>query len=89
MALKLPKIGGLGTQRQVPYDPTNPWDPENIKLDFARRDAEFTREDGRNLKRDQDIELQPGARLILRSLNGKRWAVLVDNAGVLSTVEIL
>jgi hypothetical protein len=89
MALKLPQIGGINPpQRGVPSDPSNPWDPLHLRRDFARRDAEFLREDARNLKRDQDIELQPGVRFILRSPNGTRYSILVDDAGALSTVAI-
>jgi hypothetical protein len=88
MALKLPQIGGINPPQRVPSDPSNPWDPMHLRRDFARRDAEFLREDARNLKRDQDIELQPGVRFILRSPNGTRYSVLVDDAGALSTVAI-
>jgi hypothetical protein len=88
MALKLPQIGGITPPSRVASDPTNPWDPLHLKRDFARRDAEFLREDARNWKRDQDIELQPGVRFILRSPNGTRYSILVDDAGALSTVAI-
>jgi hypothetical protein len=72
----------------------------HLKRDFARRDAEFLREDAQNHKRGRDLEV--GAvplippdptkvnpiRLILTSPNGTRWSILVDDAGALSTVAI-
>lgn len=42
-------------------------------------------EDERNFKRGRDVELARGERLILRSPNGSRWVVTVDNAGALGT----
>jgi hypothetical protein len=42
-------------------------------------------EDEKNYKRDRDIELVRN-RIILRSPNGTRYALVVDNAGALSTV---
>jgi len=38
-----------------------------------------------NFKKGQEVELARGERLILRSPNGSRFAVTVDNAGNLST----
>ena len=49
--------------------------------------AELTREIERRHKRGADIELSSD-RLILRSPNGSRFAVAVDNAGALSTVAV-
>ena len=40
-----------------------------------------------NHKRNRDVEIGQ-ARLILTSPNGTRYAVTVDNAGVLSTVAV-
>lgn len=45
------------------------------------------REDQRNLKRDQDIELVEN-RIILISPNGTKYAVVVSNTGTLSTVAV-
>jgi hypothetical protein len=81
MALKLPQIGGITPPSRVPSDPTNPWDPLHLRRDFARRDAELLREDARNLKRDQNIELQPGVKFSLRSPNGQTWPIVVNDAG--------
>lgn len=36
----------------------------------------------------QDIELQPGQRLILRSANGTRFSVTVGNTGTLITTSL-
>ena len=56
-----------------------------------RRESERNRileqADTTNLKRGQDIELSEG-RMILRSPNGTRYAVTVDNAGNLGTVAL-
>lgn len=43
------------------------------------------RMDGQNYKRNQDLEIGDN-RIILTAPNGTRYAVVVDNAGVLSTV---
>lgn len=43
--------------------------------------------DRMNYKRDQDLEINNN-RIILTSPNGTRYAVTVDNAGVLSTVVV-
>jgi hypothetical protein len=40
--------------------------------------------DGENLKRDQNIQLQPDQKFILIAPDGGRWAIVVDNAGNLS-----
>jgi hypothetical protein len=45
-------------------------------------------EDERNFKRGRDVELARGERLILRSPDGSRWSVTVDNAGALSTTAV-
>lgn len=42
-------------------------------------------EDERNFKKGRDVELARGERLILRSPDGTRYVVTVDNAGALST----
>lgn len=57
-------------------------------MDQSQMRAEIEREDGQNWKRGRDIELAQGERLILRSPDGARWALAVDNAGVLSAVSI-
>lgn len=51
----------------------------------ATRNAELEREDAKNRKVNQDIELvnSGGARLILRSPNGTRYNITVSNAGAL------
>lgn len=47
--------------------------------------AELNRRDKDSLKRGRDIEMDQG-RIILTSPNGTRYALVVDNAGALSTV---
>jgi hypothetical protein len=61
-------------------------------LGYSRRDQEDLRRqietaDRDNHKRNRDVEIGQ-ARLILTSPNGTRYAVTVDNAGVLSTVAV-
>lgn len=46
---------------------------------------ELVREDERNRKVGQDVRLLVGERIILKSPDGSRWAIEVDNAGALST----
>ena len=43
------------------------------------------RMDNNNFKKNQDLEIGQN-RIILMSPNGTRYAIVVDNAGVLSTV---
>lgn len=47
---------------------------------------ELVREDERNRKVGQDVRLLVGERIILKSPDGSRWAIAVDNSGVLSAV---
>ena len=49
-----------------------------------QRNRLIERADAQSLKRGQDIEVGD-ARLILRAPNGTRYALTVDNAGVLGT----
>lgn len=58
------------------------YDPE----DQTRTRTAITQEDTNNLKRNADFELAPGARVLIRSPDGTRWKIVVDNAGLLSTV---
>lgn len=41
--------------------------------------------DRQNFKRQQDIDLANGERIILTSPNGSKFALKVDNAGVVGT----
>ena len=52
-----------------------------------RRNRVLELADAQNLKRGEDIELSEG-RLILRSPDGTRWVLTVDNAGNLGTVAL-
>lgn len=54
-------------------------------LDRTRRQIEQA--DAQNLKKGQDIEVG-SSRVILTSPNGTRYALTVDNAGVLGTVAV-
>jgi len=55
-------------------------DQSQVREAFRRADAE-------NLKRNRDIEVA-GGRVILPGANGTRYALTVDNAGVLGTVAV-
>ena len=50
--------------------------------------AEIARMDGRTRKKGQDIEVAGTERLILSSVNGTRFKLVVSNAGALSAVAI-
>lgn len=43
--------------------------------------------DNENHKRNRDVEVSPG-RLILKSPDGTRWSIEVDNAGVVSATSL-
>lgn len=45
-------------------------------------------EDERNFKKGRDVELARGERLILRSPNGSRWVIAVDNTGTLGATAL-
>jgi len=44
--------------------------------------------DALNLKKLQDVEFGEGMRLILRSPNGTRYSITVNNSGVISATSI-
>jgi hypothetical protein len=49
---------------------------------------ELRRSDQENFKSGRDVRLERGERLILRSPNGTRFKITVDNAGVISATAI-
>jgi len=55
-------------------------------MDQVMTRAEIEREDNRNRKNDQDIELAQGLRCIFRDSNGVRWALSISTSGVVSAV---
>ncbi len=63
------------------------------RTEEEQRNREIEKADRENFKRFQDIELQPprggrpGTRIILRSPDGSRWALSVDDMGSLSVVS--
>lgn len=59
--------------------------PDDVFLRESFRILE--RMDGNNFKKNQDLEIGQN-RVILMSPNGTRYALVVDNAGVLSTVVV-
>lgn len=64
-----------------------PGPPEKYsRNDEARTRVVIEQEDRHNLKRNADVELVPGARYLIRSPDGTRWKLAVDNAGVLTAV---
>lgn len=54
-----------------------------IQSDEARRNREIELSDRENLKRQQDIELVSGMRLIMSSPNGTRYKITVSNVGAI------
>jgi hypothetical protein len=62
--------------------PTPTYDP----AEQSRIRAEIERADAQNFKRLQDVRLQNGERLILKSPNGSVWSITVSNAGAISAV---
>lgn len=54
----------------------------------AKRDVELKQADALNYKRNQDIELQPKQKLIVRSPNGHRWSISVTDAGDFTATEL-
>lgn len=59
-----------------------------VQSEEARRNREIELADTRNLKRQQDIELVSGMRLIMTSPNGTRYTITVSNLGVVSGTAI-
>lgn len=54
----------------------------------AERNRSLEAADRQNLKRQSDVELVSGARLILRSPDGTRWNITVGDDGTLAAVEL-
>jgi len=59
-----------------------------VQTEEARRNREIELADTRNLKRQQDIDLVSGMRLIMTSPNGTRYTITVSNAGAVSGTAI-
>ena len=62
-------------------------------LEYNTRDQANLRKalqeaDQQNIKKRLDIYLVQGERLILKSPNGTKYALTVDNSGVLSTTAV-
>ncbi len=62
--------------------------PRYNQSEEARRNREIELADGKNLKRQQDIELVSGMRLIMSSPNGTRYSITVSNAAALVVTAI-
>lgn len=54
----------------------------------AQRNLLLEQEIERAHKRNQDVELAGGTRLILKSPDGTRWSITVSNAGAISATSI-
>lgn len=54
----------------------------------GRRNREIEQADARTLKKQQDIELVSGMRLIMSSPNGTRYKITVSNAGALVVTAV-
>ena len=63
--------------------------PAKITDTLLRRWAQILREaDRQNLKRNQDVEVGGGAKLVLYATDGNRWEVRVKADGTLTTVRL-
>ncbi len=62
--------------------------PNYNQSDEARRNREIELSDRENLKRQQDIELVSGMRLIMSSPNGTRYKITVSNAAAIVVTAI-
>lgn len=62
--------------------------PRYSQSDEARRNREIEMSDRENLKRQQDIELVSGMRLIMSSPNGTRYKITVSNAAAIVVTAI-
>jgi len=54
----------------------------------AQRNLLLEQADKQNRKRLEDVEIVEPQRLILRSPDGTRWKLVVDNAGVLTATTL-
>lgn len=59
-----------------------------VQSEESRRNREIELADRQNLKRQQDIELVSGMRLIMTSPNGTRYTITVSNLGAVSGTAI-
>jgi len=57
------------------------------RLAEMERNRQIEAADALNFKRNKDVEIVDG-RLILRSPDGTRWSITIDNAGVISGASI-
>lgn len=53
-----------------------------------QRNIVLSQADAQNLKRNTDIDMASGSKLVLRSPNGSRFNITVSNAGVLAAVAL-
>jgi hypothetical protein len=61
--------------------------PKNNDKDMTEMARQIEQADSMNYKRDRDVEMSNN-RLILTSPNGSRYALTVDNAGVIGTTAL-
>lgn len=61
--------------------------PIYSQRDFVRRDVALREADRLNHKKNEDIEVGYG-RIIIRSPDGNRWVITVDNAGAISATAL-
>lgn len=64
-----------------------PSDTYSVVIESLRNQS-IEQADAMNLKRNRDVELGDGQKLILRSANGTRYEIVVSDAGVLSTAAV-
>lgn len=61
--------------------------PKNNDKDMTEMARQIEQADSMNYKRDRDLEIGDN-RVILTSPNGSRYALTVDNAGVIGTTAL-
>ena len=61
--------------------------PKNNDKDMTEMARQIEQADSMNYKRDRDVEMSNN-RHILTSPNGSRYALTVDNAGVIGTTAL-
>lgn len=61
--------------------------PKNNDKDMTEMARQIEQADSMNYKRDRDLEIGDN-RVILTSPNGSRYALTVDNAGVIGTIAL-
>lgn len=62
--------------------------PQYDAGDEAQARTEITKADRKNRKKDQDVVIEPGKRLIGYSADGSKFQLVFNNDGTLGTVAL-